>query len=393
MANRESLGKSVIALVLLAMVIAGAEAQSPLPPSVQADVLNNQIVASLKAGDTKAVLHELDEYHKLEAQGVSVPLPLLYQEAIISKAAGNSLRSYDALQIYLSRADKTERRYSDAVRLYAELSATKVVQDAIQQRSQADRQSITVPVSPQGDNNASGKGIWIRDARTQCAVFDPVPSPNESVTWDGQCLQGHASGEGTLTWYSNGKMSTVNAGHMIDGKMNGHIMTRFAAGGSFDGDVENYQWMHGIQRYASGDGSYEGDFKDYKRDGQGIERQSDGTIYNGQWKDGDIIGRGIMTYSNGDAYTGDFEHGRPNGRGVYRFSNGNIWDGGMREGKKDGNGTFRFNNGNTFHGEYRADWPINGTLVNEDGQTCKAIVTKLADGSPYLKCSFLSSLF
>jgi len=119
-------------------ITALAEAQSPLPLSVQADVLNNKIVGALKVGNTKEALQGLDEYHKLEAQGIPVPSPLLYEEAILAKSSGNLLRAYDTLESYLKKADRSDRHYAEAVRLYPELENSKVVRARAVEKANSD---------------------------------------------------------------------------------------------------------------------------------------------------------------------------------------------------------------------------------------------------------------
>ncbi len=44
-------------------------------------------------------------------------------------------------------------------------------------------------------------GEWIADAKTGCQVWNPAPSPGESISWSGPCSNGKATGTGTLQWY------------------------------------------------------------------------------------------------------------------------------------------------------------------------------------------------
>jgi hypothetical protein len=319
-------------LFLLTGVSAGA--QSSLPPSAQADVLKNQIVAAMKARDSQAALRYLEDYHRLEGQGIPVPLPLLYEEAIMAKTAGKLLRAYDALAAYLNQADKSERHYSEAVRLYAGLEATKAVHEGLAQRAQDDKaqRNLLAVANPSLDGN------WVKDAQTQCAVWDPSPVPNTTINWAGPCVQGRASGDGVATWSRGGKITEVDTGHMESGQLEGHGTTT-VNGTLYEGDYKHYQLVHGTVRYSNG--WYEGDLKDGKREG----------------------------------------------RGSYHFSNDSVYDGDFRGDQKEGHGSFSFADGTVFYGEYRADWPIDGVLTHTDGSTCKVSVTKQANGSPHLDCA------
>lgn len=41
---------------------------------------------------------------------------------------------------------------------------------------------------------------WIADKRG-CKVVNIAPQEGESITWSGECKNGIANGEGTLTWF------------------------------------------------------------------------------------------------------------------------------------------------------------------------------------------------
>ena len=41
-------------------------------------------------------------------------------------------------------------------------------------------------------------GDWTADPATGCTAWNPNPQPGETITWTGACVDGKASGEGTL---------------------------------------------------------------------------------------------------------------------------------------------------------------------------------------------------
>ena len=62
------------------------------------------------------------------------------------------------------------------------------------------KQSGAAPPGPLADASTHTAG-WTLDSKTGCAVWNPVPLPNESVTWLGACRDGVADGPGVEQWY------------------------------------------------------------------------------------------------------------------------------------------------------------------------------------------------
>ena len=59
---------------------------------------------------------------------------------------------------------------------------------------------------------------WLADAKTGCKIWDGVPEAGESVSWDGPCQDGLASGPGTLLWFKDGKANGSYVGERVAGK-------------------------------------------------------------------------------------------------------------------------------------------------------------------------------
>lgn len=119
---------AAIAVSLLLIVVCNfATAQSTLPPAVQADILKAQIFEALKKKDFKLVLSEMDKYHKLERQGIEVPVPLLFYEAKAASETGDLARAHDVLEAYLKRATSADRNYAEAIRWYPALTASEPI--------------------------------------------------------------------------------------------------------------------------------------------------------------------------------------------------------------------------------------------------------------------------
>lgn len=80
---------------------------------------------------------------------------------------------------------------------------------------------------------------WIQSGGG-CWIYNPFPSPGESVAWDGPCdTEAEAIGGGTVTWFQNGSWTIVETGDMRGGVMIGWWHQQTAAGGDVDIFWEN----------------------------------------------------------------------------------------------------------------------------------------------------------
>jgi MORN repeat protein len=76
---------------------------------------------------------------------------------------------------------------------------------------------------------------WITTTNQPCRIWNPVPQPNESVTWSGACENGLASGVGNLKWTENGKPDAEYDGEYKNGKRNGHGVMTILGGQRIEG--------------------------------------------------------------------------------------------------------------------------------------------------------------
>ena len=129
---------------------------------------------------------------------------------------------------------------------------------------------------------------WIPDG-TGCRVYSAWSLPKESVTWSGSCVDGFASGEGTLAWFTSGKP----AGHYT-GPMN-----------------------HGLP------------------DGIGTYTYANGDQYQGEFWQGKYDGTGTYTFANGATYAGDFIRGVSTRSGTLRLPDGRQFKTDLLEGRAD----------------------------------------------------------
>lgn len=151
--------------------------------------------------------------------------------------------------------------------------------------SAADVEALTtrcyVARSPECTGNPSDtpNGCWMKvEGGADCHVWNPYPKPEETVTWNGQCVDGLISGKGRDTW-------------------------RFRE----DGEMR-MSW-------------YEGEYREGKlQDGALRSRSSEGTVQVGTLKDGRWHGHVTETYSDGAVWEGPYVKGKAHGLWVKHAS-------------------------------------------------------------------------
>jgi len=196
----------------------------------------------------------------------------------------------------------------------------------------AGRSSIAATLALLTQAAVAADAAWITDANG-CKVWDEKPTPNETATWSGACLDGYASGEGVLQWIVNGKLGSRQEGRFAGGKPNG----------------KGTHYLQGMV--------VEGDFVDGAVLGHVVMTWPDGSRYDGDIVAGGRTGRGILTRANGDRYEGDFVNGKWSGRGTYTSVDGARYEGGWLDNKRSGQGDQLYADGATYSGEWRDDNP------------------------------------
>ncbi|MDP6343009.1 MAG: hypothetical protein QF578_25225 [Alphaproteobacteria bacterium] len=67
----------------------------------------------------------------------------------------------------------------------------------------------------------AGQNSWIMDLNNGCGTANPYPRRNESILWDGGCLNGHLEGPGTLIWLQEGEEYERAEGTFRAGELDG----------------------------------------------------------------------------------------------------------------------------------------------------------------------------
>ncbi len=156
---------------------------------------------------------------------------------------------------------------------------------------------------------------WLR-TNSGALVWITGLQAGDSATWTGgHNGQDRADGQGSMQYYSKGKLAYAYDGTMKNGKYNGT----------------------GTMNWAGGH-SYSGDYVDGVRVGKGTMRWASGNVYEGDWANGAANGKGLIKFPNGNSFEGDFANGQMNGKGVYRFANGYRYEGDVVDGAFHGYG-------------------------------------------------------
>jgi len=126
-------------------------------------------------------------------------------------------------------------------------------------------------------------GDWIADTKTGCKVWNPHPSPGETVNWSGTCKDGFAEGKGFLNWLRGGKPYERDEGAWHSGRQSGEGSQTWP-GGHYSGQLAD-GLPHGQGLLVSGEAQYNGAFLNGVPNGQGTLINPSGS-YSGSWQGG-----------------------------------------------------------------------------------------------------------
>src|SRR5471032_1209243 len=190
-------------------------------------------------------------------------------------------------------------------------------------------------------NTPGGSGQWLKDGA--CALFSAGAGPSDTVSWTGPCVDGFAEGLGTATFTHDGQSQSFTAGFSHGVIPDGHVITRWGQGWSYDGET-----VHG------------------RFDGAGILTTDARDRFEGQWTDGKMTGFGVLRRANGELYFGDWKDDKPNGKGELHHADGSLVSGLFSDGRLVSDGKL-----------------ISDTKVISDGGQTKADTTiKIAATAP-----------
>lgn len=205
--------------------------------------------------------------------------------------------------------------------------------------------------------------------KKHCFAFNLFPLKHEKVEFEGKCQNGVPFAHGTMKWYLNNQLKSIEKGWWKDGKLQGKVSVSFVSGAKYNGFV-----------------------KDGKKDGFGESVYSYGT-YKGEYKNNFEEGKGEMRWNNGNTYTGIFHDGQmksgktisPNGvvcekhyqqatkmsKGRCSYPSGIIYEGSFHKGGWSGEGVLII----PQIGEIKGRWKKNELIeISQDKKTIKSLL-------------------
>ncbi len=258
------------------------------------------------------------------------------------------------------------------------------------------------------------------DIQTSCAVSGIPPVEQISVTWTGDCVDGKASGVGTVFAFGGGELRYILRGQFTDGRLTRQDQLRQCAGadcqdqiaaavlrehaalgrkrpsadsvaapapviGTAPGQVEIrgedavYRGNFEVDRQSgrvSGEGRAEffdgrvfsGKLVNGNKEGRCSYLWADGQRYEGEWRNDLQDGSGEWTSAKGERYVGQYRSGKREGKGVMTYANKMEYSGEWLADQPTGRGTIRFANGDVYEGQViAAEQSGTGTLTDKDG--------------------------
>ena len=186
----------------------------------------------------------------------------------------------------------------------ASVSGTAPAADARRPSGVAVRPSRTCAGKP------AGATCWMElSEQPGCHLWNSGFVLSATVTWTGECVGSVAHGTGTISWVWDGNRLT-QTGRLVDGKMNGHWVIRYANGNVGEGPMVNGERNgHWVWRYPDGYFA-EGPYVDGLFNGRWIIREGNGTVSEGLLVDGERHGNWVIHWANGNVEDRLYEDGR-----------------------------------------------------------------------------------
>jgi outer membrane protein OmpA-like peptidoglycan-associated protein len=234
------------------------------------------------------------------------------------------------------------------------------------------------------------KGSWLLDPVTECEIWTAGDSvANEGATWTGACINGKASGRGSLIFWDTDGLEARYDGDVVRGKLHGSGVLSYRNEEANGFDTLDGQFHHGAIKgqgvLLSSDGyKFEGKLTNGVESGTGTLTTPDGAKIRGDFKDGVAVGPLLVQYETeaGELYFGDAENGKRHGFGILISENENFYAGDFENGTPSGSGFFEGADGSKFMGKFANGNPSGvGTAVDVEGTSYQGrFDAGLADG-------------
>ena len=214
------------------------------------------------------------------------------------------------------------------------------------------------------DAEAASTDRWLRDAVTDCQIWTyGDEKPGEGAAWTGACLDGVASGRGTLIYWDADGFEARYDGDVVAGRAHGagRVVWR-----NTEGELDRY----------------EGTFSKGQPVGEGVFTGANGYLFEGELLGGLDHGRGRLTTPEGWVFRGEVDQGKMVGPALvyYETDKKEMYFGEAVDEVRQGVGTLVSPNNDTYVGRFENDDPTGpGFFEGSDGRT---FIGLFAGGSP-----------
>jgi hypothetical protein len=239
-----------------------------------------------------------------------------------------------------------------------------------------------------GTSASAETGGWTEDPITGCSVWSAEdPQPDEGVSWSGDCIEGKASGEGSLVWWDRDGLKGRYLGGMSNGKVDGEgrLIVRDDEAGGFHEYLGRFADGNptGAGFLRKSDGTrFVGELVDGLHHVKGLVLTPKGWLIRGEFTDGEAAGPLLVDYTteDGERYFGQAENGKRNGFGILTASDNDFYAGGFAEGLPDGPGIYKGVGGDRYTGDFAAGRPNGfGTSIDAKGNVIQG---RFVNGEP-----------
>lgn len=180
-------------------------------------------------------------------------------------------------------------------------------------------------------------GEWFADSQTGCKGWNKFPEPDETISWSGACVDGKASGAGTLQFFQSKKPGGRYEGTYVEGKTHG-----YAEYFNKTGDISKRGlWLANELVLPCTTNSQCAELKASATKPLADCKVSDGDInreYRGECRNGLAHGKGWA--SGRDIFIGEFKDGKKHGSGIYLWGMGDRYEGTMVDDQRQGYGEY-----------------------------------------------------
>ena len=125
-------------------------------------------------------------------------------------------------------------------------------------------------------------GARMTDERSACSVWDPLPVPDETVSWTGGCKDGLFDGQGVYVGFDGMRYD----GEWKNGNFDGHGKLSFLSGVRYEGQFRANSYSGFGSMILPNGARYDGEYLLNTPHGIGVYKNASGSIYAGRWDHG-----------------------------------------------------------------------------------------------------------